>query len=109
MYILSVASVKYHFMEFMNVPARVRNLGKKDKCVATVITRVAILNTGLRIACVLSSLNSAETELSVILPYLMARVLLMSLGEVMLFWGKFGVTPLHRSKGFQEEKCILQK
>lgn len=66
--------------------------GKKDKCVATVITRVAIPNTALRITCVPSSLNSAETELSVILPYLMARVLLMSLGEAILFWGKFGVT-----------------
>lgn len=52
MYILSVACAKFHFMEFMNVPARVRNLGKKDKCVTTVTTRVAILNIGLRITIV---------------------------------------------------------
>lgn len=90
LYILSVASIKCHFMEFLNVSARVRDSGKKDKCVATVTARVAIHNTGLRITCVLSSPN--ETEFSVILPYLMARVVLMSLGEVMVFLGKFGVT-----------------
>lgn len=74
-------------MELTNFPVRVRNLRKNDKYVATIIIRVAILNTGLWITYLPSSLNGAETELSVILPYLMARVVLMSLGEVMLFWG----------------------
>lgn len=48
----------------------------------------------------------------------MARVVFMSLGEVMLVLGKFSVTQglwkelqksKYRSKGFQEEKCILLK
>lgn len=74
-------------MEFLTLTGKFVNLGKKDKYMATIILRVAILNTGLRITCVPSSQSGAETELSVILPYLMARVVLMSLGEVMLFWG----------------------
>lgn len=89
MYILSVASAKCPLYGVCECPCKSQKLRKKDKCVAPVTTSTDILNTGLKITCVPSSLNSAETELSVILPYLVARMVLMSLGEVMLFLGKF--------------------
>lgn len=51
-------------MEFTNFPARIRNMGKKGKYVATINIKVAILNTGLRITCVPSSVNAPETAFS---------------------------------------------
>lgn len=73
-------------MEPMNFPARTRNVGgKKGKYVVTIINvHVAIPNAELMITSAPWSLYATETVLSIILPYLVFGVALVSLEEATL-------------------------
>lgn len=72
-------------MELMNFPARTRNVGgKKGKYVVTINVHVAIPNAALMITSAPWSLYTAETVLSIILPYLVFGVALVSLEEATL-------------------------